>query len=229
VDDDALLNEELHWRSRPGHRRRPPGSNAITAIGLAVTIVLWAITGVAATSYLSGPSGSGMIDPRAVVMFVVFGVELFAAAVLAGRVWVAIGPAARGVLRPLGVLGPLPMLVIGALTSLYVVSIVLAPFLPMKSRPASSGLNWRLVETVPNGVTYEEAVARCAASGSERVPSRDDLADFDPPFSAGARVWLEKPDDAALPIAHDTDGSVVQMASNGPDKPPHAQVVCFRP
>jgi hypothetical protein len=220
VDDDALLNQELHWSPRPGHRKRPSGANAITAIGLIVTIVLWAVTGVACQSFLSGPSGGGMIDPRAVLMLVLFGGELLVAAAVAGRVWVAIGPTARGLIRPFGVLGPLPLLVIGGLAGLFVVSMVLAPFLPRKPASATSGANWRVLEMTGGGVTYEEAVARCAASGSERVPSRDDLASFDPPYSAGARVWLEKPDDATLPIILDGDGTVLQIAGNGPDKPP---------
>jgi hypothetical protein len=63
----------------------------------------------------------------------------------------------------------------------------------------------------------------------ERVPSRDDLARFDPPFSAQTRVWLEKPADATLPTVLDPDGTVVQMAGRAPGQPPHAQVVCFQP
>ena len=82
MNDDALLNEELHWRSRPGHRRRPAGANAITAIGLVVTLVLWGITSVALTPFLAGSPGSGVIDPRSIVVLIVFGVEMFVAAAL---------------------------------------------------------------------------------------------------------------------------------------------------
>jgi hypothetical protein len=59
-------------------------------------------------------------------------------------VWVAIGPQARSVIRPLGVLGPWPMLGIGLLAVLWMVSMVVAPFLP---KPATGGTNWRLAKT----------------------------------------------------------------------------------
>jgi hypothetical protein len=55
VDVTRVLNQEFHWSPRPGHRRRPAGANAITAIGLVVTIVLWTVTGVAWQAYVSGP------------------------------------------------------------------------------------------------------------------------------------------------------------------------------
>jgi hypothetical protein len=227
MSDDALLDEELHWRSRPGHRRRPAGANAITAIGIVITVVLWGITWVLLKPFLAGSPGSGVIDPKSIVVLIVFGVAMFVAAGLAGRLWVAIGPGARSVLRPIGVLGPWPMLGIAFFTVLFVVSMFAAPFLPKKPPAATSGRNWRFAKTVRLGVTYEEAVARCKATG-ERVPSRDDLARFDPPFPRQTTVWLEKPAGADLPIALTSDGQVAHMTA-APGRSPHAYVVCFRP
>ena len=134
IDDDeeeALLQRELHWRSRPGDRRRPAGGNAIIAIGIVFTLVMWAISGLALAAFLGGPSGSGVIDPKSLVALVVFGVELMVAGAAASRVWVAIGPGARTVLRPFAFLGPWPMLIIGAIAAVMVLSIVASPFVPL--------------------------------------------------------------------------------------------------
>ncbi len=227
MDDHALLQEELHWRSGPGHSRRPAGTNAITAIGIVITLVLWGITGIVLTPLLSGPRGSGVIEPRSIVVIVVFGVEMLVAAAVSGRVWVAIGPGARGALRPFGVLGPLPMLVMAFFVVISSASFVLAPFMPRKAAPTTAGRNWRFVKTDRLGVTYEHAVQMCKEAG-ERVPSREDLALFDPPFPGLGLVWLEKPPDAKLPIVLDRDLKVGSFSAR-PGSSPHAYVVCFRP
>lgn len=228
-DDEALLERELHWQSRPGDTRRPPGSNAITAIGIVVTLVLWAITGVVSAPFLAGPSGSGVIDPRAIVVIIVFGVEMLVAAAVAGRVWVAIGPRARRVLRPFGVLGPWPMLGIAFLVVLYVASFVAAPFLPKTPEPATSGRNWRLLDTGRGRVTYEEAVQLCEQTG-ERVPSGDDLAAFDPPFPGGTSAWIAGPAGEVVLLSLTRERAIARHALQpGQRVAPRDNVICFRP
>jgi hypothetical protein len=210
----------------PGDRRRPPGSNAVTAIGIVLVLVQWGLTAVLAKPFLDGPSGSGMIDPKAFLVFIVCGVELLVAAIVAGRVWVAIGPSARSVLRPLGVLGPWPLLFITGFAALYVVALLAAPFLPKTPEPATSGRNWRFANTSRYGATYEQAVELCEKSG-ERVPRREDLAAFDPPFPGGTIVWLEKAADKNLMVV--PDGQVAQGAPQPGQAPSRYHVVCFRP
>jgi hypothetical protein len=223
MDDEALLNKELYWRSSPGNRTRPAGSNAITAIGLVITLVLWGITAVVIERIPKEPSPSGMIEPRSLIVLVVFGVEMFVAAMIAGRVWVAIGPGARGILRPLGALGPWPMIGIMFFASVWVIALVVAPFMPDLT-PPSSGRNWRVVAPDRAGVPYEEAARLCDQPG-ERVPSREDVARFDPPFAAALRVWLEKPAGADLPFGREANGEFALFS--GASHRAHA--VCFRP
>lgn len=226
TEDDALLQRELHWQSRPGDRRRPPGSNAITAIGLVVTLVLWAITAVVLDRLLAGrPTGSGMIEPSAIIAIIVFGLEMLVAVVVAGRVWVAIGPGARSVLRPIAVLGPWPMLGIAFFAALYVVSFVAAPFLPRTPEPPTSGRNWRLMDS--DQVSYEQAIELCKQAGA-RVPSRDDLTAFDPPYAGGTSAWVERPADENYLLSLTPDGKIARPA------PQRGQVwreyvICFRP
>lgn len=226
TDDDALLQRELHWRSRPNDRRRPPGSNAITAIGIVITLLLWAITGVVLGRVLAGrPTGSGVIDPKSLVVLIVFGVEALIAAGASGRIWVAIGPDARSVLRPFAVLGPWPMLLIGLFAALYVVSFVAAPFLPTTPEPPTRGHNWHLMDS--DQVTYEQAIELCKQAG-ERVPSRDDLTAFDPPYAGGTSAWVERPADENYLLSLTPDGKVARPA------PQRGQVwreyvICFRP
>jgi hypothetical protein len=229
TEEDALLARELHWQSRPGDRRRPAGSNAITAIGLVITLTLWAITGVVLAPALAGPPSGDVIDPSAIVFIVVFGIEMLVAVIVAGRVWVAIGPRARSLIRPIAVLGPWPTLIIGFLVAVWIVSFVAAPFLPKTPEPATSGRNWRLLDTSRGGVTYEEAVQLCDLSG-DRVPSRDDLAAFDPPFAGGTSAWIERPADARDLLSLDPDGRIVQLAlQRGQTSPWRRNVICFTP
>lgn len=221
-DDDALLNEELHSSGRHGQRGRPPGANAITAIGIVVTLVLWAITAVLLSSFLAGSPGSGVIEPRSIAALIVFGIEAFVAVGIAGRVWVAIGPDARGLLRPIGVLGPWPMIGIAILLTLAVVSPFVAPFLEPPA--VTTGRNWYFARDAHQDATYENALQQCGQRGG-RVPSRDDLDLFDPPFPRGTRVWIEKSAAQDPPLALEPDGQFVHL----PGRTPYANVVCFRP
>jgi hypothetical protein len=226
-----LLQRELHWRSMPGDRRRPAGSNAITAIGLVITFVLWGITAVVLDRMQDdGPPGSGVIDPSAVVVFGLFGIELLIAAALSGRVWVAIGPRARGLIRPIAVLGPLPTLIIGFFVAVWIVSFVAAPFLPKPPAPVTSGRNWRLMESGRNGMTYDQAVALCEQTG-ERVPSRDDIAAFDPPFPGGTSAWIERPADENENVLFSLspDGRIAREVPWAGQPPSRSNVICFRP
>jgi hypothetical protein len=227
TEDHTLLSRELDWRSRPGDRRRPPGSNAITAVGIVLTLVQWAVTTLVLAPYLEGPPGSGVIAPRAIVAILVYGIEMLIAAAVATRVWVAIGPGARTALRPIAVLGPWPMLGIAFLLVLYVASFVAAPFLPKAPELATSGRNWRLVDTGRGGVTYEQAVELCGQAG-ERVPSRDDLAAFDPPFPGGTSAWIERPADEGVLLSLIPDGRIArQVPRSGQSS--RENVICFRP
>jgi hypothetical protein len=226
-DDYALLQRDLHWRSMPGDRRRPAGSNAITAIGLVLTLVQWGITAVVLGPMFDGPPGGDVIEPSAIAGFFVFGIEMFVAAVLAGRVWVAIGPRARSVLRPIGVFGPIPMLIIAFFAALWVVSFVAAPFLPKPPAPVTSGRNWRLADTGLYGVTYEQAVELCGKTG-ERVPAREDVAAFDPPYAAGTPVWLEKRQGERDLVSLTAEGSVTILVTRD-GQSLRRNVVCFRP
>jgi hypothetical protein len=223
VDDDALLHEEQHWRSMPGHRRRPAGTNAITAIGIVIVILLWGITAIVFRPFLDRPSGNGI--PRALVTIVVCGIEALLATAIAGRLWVAIGPGARRALRPFGVLGPWPMLAIGFFATVSLASMVAGPFL-RSSRPVTSGRNWHFVTTDRLGATYEEALELCRRTG-DRVPTREDLALFDPPFPRGTSVWLERPE-GTMPLSLTADGRFARLASR-PSYAPRDHVVCFRP
>lgn len=224
MDDDALLDQELHRSPRSEKRKRLPGANAITAIGLVVTLVLWAITGAGLSTLGPRTSSSGVMDPMAVPAVLLFGGELFVAGAIARRVWLAIGPGARGILRPLGALGPWPMIGIVSFAALWTAAMLAAPFLPRKVETPSSGRNWRLAQTGGPGVTYENAVRQCREAG-ERVPSRGDLEHFDPPFPGGKRVWIEKPADPDVPLALGPDGRFVHLS--GPSH--RADVLCFRP
>ena len=225
TEEDALLRRELHWQPGPGDRRRPPGSNAISAIGIIITLVQWAITLLVLAPLLDRPPGSGVIEPSAIIVIIVCGVEMLIAAAVAGRIWAAIGPAARSVLRPFGVLGPIPMMIIAFLAVLYVVSFVAAPFLPRQAEPATSGRNWRLVDTARGGVTYEEAVEICTQTG-ERVPSRGDLTAFDPPFPGGTSAWIEAEEGVLLSLT--PDGRVAREVPR-PGQSPRNNLICFRP
>lgn len=224
MDDEALLNEELHWSPGSNRRsRRPAGANAITAIGLVLTLVLWAITAALLTRFLEGPSGSGMIDPKSMVALLVFGIEMFVAGALAGRVWVAIGPGARGLLRPIAVLGPWPMLGIAFFVTVAVVSPFVAPFLPKKSEVVREGRNWYFARASSPDATYENALTQCRQNRG-RVPSRDEIGLFDPPFPRENAVWIAKPEDADQPLELTTDGRFAPVPGES-----RRHVVCFRP
>jgi hypothetical protein len=239
-EDDSLLQQELHWspNTGPRNKRKPPGANAITAIGMGITLVLWAITGRVLASLFPGPSSSsGMIDPKAIPILLVFGAELFVAGILAGRVWAAIGSRARAMLRPIGMLGPLATFVIFGLLAVWVIAMVAAPFLPKdgaassnatsavprESPPVTSGRNWNIVPTENGGATYAEALEGCSQADG-RVPSREDLALFDPPFPQSMLVWLAKPEDSDQLLALSAGGQHTGMARNA-----RAGVVCIRP
>lgn len=226
TEDDALLKRELYWRPKPGDRRRPAGSNAITAIGIVLTLVQWAITGLVFSRVMAGPSTtSGMIDPRSIVALAIFGAEMFVAGILATRIWVNIGPAARNVLRPFGVLGPWPMLIIAAFIALVIASFIAAPFLP---KPVTSGRNWQLLTTTPpEGVPLEEAVQLCEQTGA-RVPSLDDLKAFDPPFPQGTAVWLEQNDAQEGMLFLSAEARPTRRVTRSSELVRYA-AVCFRP
>ena len=168
-----------------------------------------------------------MIDPRGIVFLALYAVELGIAVAVATRVWIAIGPGARAVLRPFGVLGPWPMIAIAFFVAVYIVAIVAAPFLPRTQPPATSGRNWQLLDTGSLGVTYEEAVQRCEQTGA-RVPSRDDLSAFDPPFPSGTEVWLEQPAGADYLLTFTHDGRFARQNPR-PGLISREFVVCFRP
>jgi hypothetical protein len=224
-DDEALLQRELHWRSRPGDRRRPAGSNAITAIGLVLTLVMWGVTTAVLRAVFSG---SPEINPSA-ILFIAFAVEMFVAAVVAGRVWVAIGPGPRGLLRPFGVLGPFPMLIIGFFVFLAFASHIAAPFLPRTPRPVAKGRNWHFAKTAHYGATYAEALELCRQQPGEKVPSFDEIALFDPPFPRDRPVWLERTADMKPNSFLSPEGKISNYITRRPDQPVHTFVVCFRP
>jgi len=223
MDDDAQLQEDLHWRSMPGRRRRPPGMNAITAMGIVMVFLLWGITAAVFRPFLERPAGGA---GRALVVIVVCGIEAMVGMAIAARVWVAIGPDARRGLRPFGVLGPWPMLVIGFFATVSMVSLLTGPFLP-SSRPVTSGRNWHLAKTDRLGATYAEALEICRETG-DRVPRREDIALFDPPFPRGTAVWLEWPEGATMPLTLRAEGDLTHLASRS-GYTPRSNVVCFRP
>ncbi len=228
-EDDALLRRELHWKSRTGDRRRPAGANAILAMALVITLALWAITGVVLGRLLAGrPTSSGVVDPISLVVLIVFGVEMFIAAGVAGRIWIAIGPTARSILRPFGILGPWPMLIVGFFVAVSIVAFVAAPFMstPQPER-GTSGRNWHMVTTDRGGVTLDEAVQLCKQTGG-LVPRPEDLDALDPPFTGRTTVWLEPPAGENVELMLAPDGTVSR------EIPPPGQirrvfVLCFRP
>lgn len=182
--DEALLQEELSWRRpRYGRRSRPAGANAISAFGIAYTLVLWVVTFFA----VGNVSGLGAIG-----MLVVLGIEMLIAAALAGRTWVAIGPGLRAWIRPMAVFGPFPLL-IGAVIAVGMVVAVARGDLPKSTRKAATkGENWEVLPT--QGVPLAVAESLCESEGA-RIPSREDLRTLRPRFEGigNAHFWLEQP------------------------------------
>jgi hypothetical protein len=120
--DDELLEEELgsSWT----RRGRPAGANAIIALAVALTLVLWLATLVVMATLLQGPAGSGVVEPRSLGVLAVLGAEMFIGPALARRLWVAIGPGLRAALRPLGVLGPWPLLLLFGFAALVLIVVL---------------------------------------------------------------------------------------------------------
>ncbi|WNG18340.1 hypothetical protein [Cystobacter fuscus] len=182
-NDDEQLQEELHWT--PGKkspwRSTPRGATAIMAMGGVLMLAMWGVT-----MTLVGSAR----DLAAVGVFLVMGLEGLVALGIARSLWRAMGPVARGIIRPLMVLGPLPPLAVLCCTSLALVQ-ALNPQAGFVSR----GKNWG-IPLRGGSVRFSEVQALCSKLGSQwRIPSEDEVARLDPPPPVGrnsthTNYWL---------------------------------------
>ncbi len=244
MDDEALLELELNWqplelRDHDHRRQRPPaGTTAITAFGLFYTVVLWAVT-LPPLSLVLPPPGNGVIAVGTCPVLVVGGLDMLLALWLAKSTWRAIGPGARGVIRPLMFLGPMPVFLGGSCALLMGFSFVHAAATGKLKAPPTEGVNWRISAPSPidhrHGVSSSVAQSRCLQEGDGwKVPTKEELTQFNPPFTGkrDARYWLDddKGDLLATIRCKGFDCAATPMRHAAPvDTALLAHTVCFKP
>jgi hypothetical protein len=189
-NDDEQLAEELNWQPRKkgsSWTRTPRGASAMMAMGGALMLPMWGVT--------MNIVGSAS-DLRAVGLILVFGLEGLVAMGIARVLWRVMGPVPRGLIRPLMILGPLPLLAVLCCTGMG-----LGGVLTPSSGFVSRGKNWG----IPRGgssVRFRDVQALCAKQGPPwRVPREDEVARLDPPppvarNSTSTSYWLLPAPDA---------------------------------
>lgn len=187
LDDDTLLEEELHWRQRDSLFQRrvrpPPGATAITAFGLVYMLLMWGLT-VRAVGSAQGAA--------AAAVFVVCGVEVLIAGMLARATWRAVGPTVRAIIRPTMVLGPWPPIL---LSGLFLVGAFVTLFGP-DLRFMSRGENWG-IPVKGESASFRTAQKLCSKLGPQwRLPREDEVASLEPTppvqkYRVETHYWLE--------------------------------------
>ena len=108
VSDEDDLARELGWiepnaqRDRRIFKTRPAGVNAMDAMAG----VIWLVSGGLALASVGRVTGAGPVAAA----FLVAALLAFLAVYLSRRIWVAMGSTLRSIVRPLGILGPLPLI-----------------------------------------------------------------------------------------------------------------------
>ncbi len=193
--DDDLLQRELNYRAPVRDRRffktNPPGYNLLIGLG-AVFALGGFVLGAGMTAVLFGTGGQGV--PALMASGVGLVVALVLGLTLPPKVWVAIGPTGRSILRPIGYLGAWPVLV-AALLGLSLVAGTIQAIqsgVPMSklvsgvradlSEGPVRGDDWQVLSQLQDGkqvplkMTLAEARTACAALGKEwRLPGSQDV------------------------------------------------------
>jgi hypothetical protein len=163
--DEHLLNEELRWRRQKGVRWTPNGVSVMQGLTAAIVVPLG---GLGLELAVALKPANELVSVALLV--IVCGVALFMSNSAARWLWVAIGPVARTLLRPLGVLGFWP-------TVLLVFFLVSFPFALLRAGRAGvlnrgpfKGPGWvALMADEGRGrfleVKRSDAEARCHALG----------------------------------------------------------------
>ena len=245
VDDSAELERELAFTPRKtlfGRTERPPpGSHVVTAIGIVYTGLLWiASIGLMSVLGAEARSSSDVVSPGACFALIVLGGEMFLAGILAGWTWRALGPTLRTVLRPFGLLGPWPILIVAVLAFAYVAGVASGKFRVDGTPILPSGDNWQVAALQgdpKHGVWWSKAEPACAALGPGwRIPTGDEWASLRPPprAEAGQFFWVASSLDPAQgeTVRAQCDASNrCAFAPPAPASDPHAvaRVLCFKP
>jgi hypothetical protein len=109
MSDEEELSRELNWidpdpqRDRRIFKTRPSGVNAMNAIAA----IFWLIGIALGLAYVERVTGAG-----AVAFCLVAGLLAILSVALSRRLWIGMGSTLRSLLRPFGLLGPLPLLVL---------------------------------------------------------------------------------------------------------------------
>ncbi|MCC6335303.1 MAG: hypothetical protein IT380_15100 [Myxococcales bacterium] len=239
VDDSEQLAYELTFSPRRTLTRRevrPPGAVAITAFSLIYVAVLWVPTLLLLAGVLGGRPGSAVIEPGSCVVLVVLGAEVVLAGWLASRTWVALGPSARAVLRPMMILGPWPLVLVLGFGLLLVASLVSGALRGKLFHQAPvAGTNWKLFQlsgAERAGVSYDAATVRCLELGDGwKVPSEAELAYFQPAFEGFGRTnfWLEARGGEPVQAWQECKGFDCTVRTSLAPTGAANQVVCFKP
>ncbi|MBL9036892.1 MAG: hypothetical protein JNG84_00125 [Archangium sp.] len=134
-DDDAeLLEHELVAPLRGGVRgqrgrsaRTFRGASAILAFAILYTVGLMLVTMMVWANIGPHEPSSFVVSPGACGLLVVMGVEFFVAQALATATWRALGPSGRGMIRPLMVFGPMPLVVLIGFGGLLLLALLRGP------------------------------------------------------------------------------------------------------
>jgi hypothetical protein len=109
MSDEEELRRELNWidpdpqRDRRIFKTRPSGVNAMNAIAG----IFWLIGVALGLAYVERVTGAG-----AVAFCLVAGLLAILSVAISRRLWIGMGSTLRTLLRPFGLLGPLPLLVL---------------------------------------------------------------------------------------------------------------------
>jgi hypothetical protein len=195
--DDDQLERELNYMA-PRHDRRffktnPSGYNLMIGMGAVFALGGFGLGGVLTLVLLgNGPQGAPALVATLVGLVVALGMGL----ALPRKLWVAIGPTGRTLLRPLGYLGAFPVIVaallglsllasgIRAVQSGVPVSKLFSGLRETLAEGPLRGEDWQVLsrlqgrQEVPQSMTLAEARKACAALGKGwRLPLPED-ADF---------------------------------------------------
>lgn len=203
-NDDEQLEEELNWTPtrRNSMLRAPRGGIAILAMGGVLMLSMWGVT-----MKIVGSAS----ELRAVGVFLLMGLEGLVALSIARVLWRAMGPVARGILRPFMLLGPLPPLAV-----LCCMGIGLFHELTPEVGFTTRGKNWGIPYR-GSSVPFKEVQALCAKQGPPwRVPREDEVARLQPlpseqRSSTSRNYWL-----LPGPGANGGEAALLDVTCQGP-------------
>jgi hypothetical protein len=247
-NDEDQLNKEINWKRHvKGNPRgifnlRPPGVNAIMCFNIIYVFVLWGVTISIAASKRGQPSGH-VVDPSTLGILFILGVELLVAVILGERTWVAIGPSARQLLRPIFKWGPWPGLL--GILFLLVFLVRLFGLAPMggniKNKTYSPFANWKVVpprKNLSKDVIYAYAVRFCEDHGEGwHVLEESQIPLMSPAFKGreGERYWIRQKNIEfnqgrilKTQCINEQCENVVESQRSSDDQQFKAQTLCFK-